>query len=145
MTQYSAQDRRSLIAMMCKVAWADGVIQDEERAYVEKLIVRLGGEPVKQEELDTWLRDGVPENVLQALPDELKQMFFYEALRLSEVDGDLDAAEQEALENIMTRVFEPHGKDASLAQVARIRLKGSVTAPVEAKPDERPPEPGFDD
>ena len=130
---------------MCKIAWADGVIKDEERAYVEKLIVRLGGEPVTQAELDTWLRDGVPENALKDIPEALKQMFFYEALRLAESDGDLDPSEQEAVENIMKRVFEPDEEDKSLAQLARKRLKAAAASSVAATEVRQEPDPIFDD
>ena len=145
MTQYTADDRRTLIAMMCKIAWADGVVQDEERAYVERLIVRLGGQPVSQDELDTWLRDGVPEDALKDIPEQLKQMFFYEALRLAESDGDLDPSEQEAVEKIMNRVFEPDEEDKSLAQLARKKLQSAAANAVAAQEVEREPDPIFGD
>jgi tellurite resistance protein len=122
MSKVSVDDRRTLIALMCRVAWADGIIEEAEREYVQGLIVRLGGEPVGPAELDSWLKDGVPPELLKPLPETLEQFFFYEALRLAEADGDLDPREQEVLEGIMHRVFEPHEDSVTLTQIARIRI-----------------------
>lgn len=108
--------------MLCKVAWADGVVDEAERGYVHGMIERLGGEALAPGELDKWLEEGVPADQLGVLPDNLQQFFFYEALKLAEVDGDLAEKEQEVLEKIMQRVFEPHEENATLGQIARIRL-----------------------
>ena len=108
---------------MGKVAWADGVIDPSEREYVLGLITRLGGQPVTEQELDSWLRDGVPPELLRPLPEQLGQFFFYEALRLAEADGDLDDREQEVVEKIMHMVFEPHEAETTLVQIAKVRVQ----------------------
>ena len=108
---------------MCKVAWADGSVDPSEREYVLKLIQRLGGQPVSTEELDWWLTEGVPEELARPLPENLEQFFFYEALQLAQADGDLDDREQEVVEGIMRKVFEPHDAGTTLVQIARVRMK----------------------
>lgn len=108
---------------MCKVAWADGVIDQSERDYVKGLITRLGGQPVTDEELDWWLTEGVPPELLRPLPENLEKFFFYEALQLAQADGDLDDREQEVVESIMHKVFEPHPAGTTLVQIATVRVK----------------------
>ena len=108
---------------MCKVAWADGRIDESEREYVQGLITRLGGQPVGQEELDRWLTTGVPSELLKPLPENLEKFFFYEALQLAQADGDLDDREQEVVEGIMHKVFEPHPAGTTLVQIATVRVR----------------------
>ena len=57
--------------------------------------------------------------------------FFYEALQLAQADGDLDDREQELVENIMHKVFEPHPAETTLVQIARVRIRpGKSEGPV---------------
>ena len=98
MSGVTREDRRTLIALMCKVAWADGRIDESEREYVQDLITRLSGEPVNAEELDSWLTSGVPDEELGALHPTLEHFFFDESLRLAQADGDLDDRELAVVE-----------------------------------------------
>ncbi len=41
--QLTPEQRRALVALACKMAWADGVVTDDERTYVRKLAERFAG------------------------------------------------------------------------------------------------------
>jgi len=116
--QLDASQRRAFIALACKVAWADGVIQDEERAQVAALVERIGGGAVSAEELDAWLATGAPPAELADLSPALGELFIYEAFKLVESDGDISAAELALLESICKRVDQRHAG----TQLGRIAL-----------------------
>lgn len=100
----STQDRRDLIALWCHVAWADGVVQDSERAQLCDVLERLGEGAVTESELHSWLDHGPPE-VTRSLPADARQMFEQEAIRLISADRDLDPAEFSALRDMVTMHF----------------------------------------
>ena len=104
--QVTQEQRRTLIALACRVAWADGVVEFEERAFIQDLVRRLGGPALEPGELEAWLDRGPPKTEIDALPPQLGQFFFYEALKLAESDGDLDPREQEMVEDILSRFFK---------------------------------------
>ena len=106
---------RAFFALTCKVAWADGVVTDEERAQVVALAQRLGGGPA---ELETWLASGAPPAELAELPPAIGEMFIYEAMKLVEADGDLADAELELIESLLSRV----AKKQPAATIAKIAL-----------------------
>lgn len=119
------EQRRTLIALACRVAWADGVVEFEEREFVRGLVQRLGGAAMEPGELEGWLDRGPPKAELESLPPELGQFFFYEALRLAESDGDLDPAEQKLVEELLNRFFKQleseQGEGVPLARLKRER------------------------
>jgi len=81
--QFTEEQRHTLIALACAVAWSDGVVEEEERAFVHELVARFAGESLPPSELERWLRDGPPQARISALPKELGEMFFYDAMRLA--------------------------------------------------------------
>ena len=52
-------ERRTFIALLCRVAWADDSVADEEREYMRGVARRLGF--VDTAEIEGWLENGVPE------------------------------------------------------------------------------------
>jgi len=113
--------QRTFIALACKIAWADGVVVDEEREHVLRIVQRLGGsEAVTSEELDRWLESGAPDVELAQLSPELGEYFFYEAMNVVQADGDVVEEEVKALEKIMARVFAKHG-GTPLAKIALVK------------------------
>jgi uncharacterized tellurite resistance protein B-like protein len=115
--------KRAFIALACKVAWADGVVQDEERAQVTALLKRLGS-PVSEAELDEWLESGAPPAELSELPPALSEMFIYEAWKLVEADGDVTSAEIKLIEGLLARVAKAHetaGHGTKVAQIAIVK------------------------
>jgi tellurite resistance protein len=112
------RQKRAFIALACKVAWADGVVADEERTQVAAMLQRLGGAPVTSDELDSWLTSGAPAAELSELPEAVAEMFIYEAMRLIESDGDMADSELRLLEQLLGRVRERHDEATTLAKIA---------------------------
>ena len=102
--QLDDKQRRAFIALAVKVAWADGVVADEERAQVAALAARIGGGAVSADELDKWLASGAPPAELTDLPQALSELFVYEAFKLIESDGEITDSELQLLQSLMTRV-----------------------------------------
>ena len=117
----SPEQRRTLVALACKVAWADGVVTDEERSSVAALVARLGGAPVAPAELDAWLTSGAPPAELAELPEAIGEMFIYEAMKLIEADGEVVDAELALIESLLSRVAKRHEPATSIARVALVK------------------------
>ena len=99
--------RRTLVGLACVVARADGVVTAEEEEMMQRLTRQYAGSACTLDEMEAWLADGVPAcEALATLPESLGQMFFYQAMELSGVDGDISEAEEAVLEAIMTRYFK---------------------------------------
>jgi tellurite resistance protein len=101
------KERRAFIALACKVAWADGVVEDEEREHVSALLARLGS-PVSPGELEAWLSTGAPPAEIEDLSPALREMFIYEAMGLVESDGKVSPAELKLVEGLLARVAKNH-------------------------------------
>ena len=98
------KQKRTFIALACKVAWADGVVEPEERERVAQLVQKLGGDTVSPAELDQWLASGAPPAELNELPPSIGEMFIYEAFRLCEADGVISDQELALIESLVSRV-----------------------------------------
>ena len=98
------RQKRTFIALACKVAWADGVVAEEERERVAALVEKLGGQSVSPAELDGWLSTGAPAAELSELPPSIGEMFIYEAFRLCESDGAISDEELAFIEKLVSRV-----------------------------------------
>lgn len=120
--QLDASQRRAFIALACKVAWADGVVQDEERAQVAALVERIGGGAVSPAELDAWLATGAPPAELADLSPALGELFIYEAFKLIESDGDITDTELKLLDTICARVEQRHA-GTPVGRIALVKRK----------------------
>lgn len=119
------KQKRAFIALACKVAWADGVVAEEEKAQVTALLQRLGGTPVSAAELDAWLSSGAPPAELEQLSPALGEMFIYEAWKLIESDGDISDSEIKFVESLLERTqnaAEPRAFAPGGVKVAQIQL-----------------------
>ena len=117
--QLDDKQRRTFVALAVKVAWADGVVADSERAQVVALAARIGGGAISGSELDQWLASGAPPAELSDLPQALGELFVYEAFKLIESDGDISTSELALLQQLMTRVDQRnHG-----TPIGKIALK----------------------
>jgi hypothetical protein len=114
------KQKRTFIALACKVAWADGVVTDEERVSVAQLVSRIGGAPIEPSELDAWLETGAPPAELSELPPAIGDMFIYEAMKLVEADHDMSDAEMSMLEDLVARVAKKH-KDTPIARIELVK------------------------
>jgi tellurite resistance protein len=113
-----ARQKRTFIALACKVAWADGVVAEEERERVAALVEKLGGQSVSPAELDQWLSTGAPPAELDELPPSIGEMFIYEAFRLCESDGAISDEELGFIEKLVARVAKKHEPGTPVAKIA---------------------------
>lgn len=118
--QLDAHQRRAFIALACKVAWADGVVQPEERVQVAALVERIGGGAVSADELDAWLQTGAPPAELEELPPALGELFIYEAFKLVESDGEISDSELQLLQRLCARVDKRH-EGTPLGRIALVK------------------------
>ncbi len=119
--ELSSRQRHTLIALACKVAWADGAVADGERAQVLALIEKIGGAPITEEELDLWLSTEAPPAELAELPEPIREMFIYEAMKLVESDGETSDAELALIETLMARVAERQEAATPLARISVVK------------------------
>lgn len=116
------KQKRAFIALACKVAWADGEIQDEERSQIVTLLQRFGA-TVTTEELDGWLSKGAPDAELAELPPAMSEMFIYEAWKLVEADGDVSDKEIKLIEGLLGRVNKKN-EGTKLGAIALVKKSG---------------------
>ena len=100
----SVRQRRDFIGLLCRVAWADGVIAEGERVRLREVLSRIGKGAVLPTELELWLRDGPP-NIEEPLPREAREAFITESMRLIAADCDVDPAEMRAMQDILNYYF----------------------------------------
>jgi|SRR5687767_6109819 len=112
------RQKRTFIALACKVAWADGVVEDEERERVVQLVQKLGGSAITPAELDAWLTTGSPPAELDELPPSVGEMFIYEAFRLCEADGNISEQELQFIEQLVARIAKKHEPGTPVAKIA---------------------------
>src|SRR5690349_12952549 len=101
----SAAERRDLIALLCRVARADGSVAPEERERLKGVLARLGDGAVEAVELDQWLCVGPPKvtNVLSPLA---RQTFMNEAMGLVAADRNIDPMELWSIRQILQSCFD---------------------------------------
>jgi len=81
------KQRLQLMKFVCAFAWADLHVHPEERAYVERLLARLGLEPEEEQQVKLWLLDPPSEDSVDPMniPYEHKSVF------LTAIDGVIAA------------------------------------------------------
>ena len=103
----SREERLQLMRFVCSFAWADLEIRDKERAFVKKLVKRLGLEGDELKQVEGWLE--VPPRAEdvdpQRIPREHRTIFLETAKQLIAADGHVDPEEREnlALLEMLTR------------------------------------------
>ena len=100
----SASERRQLIALLCRVARAEGQVVPAERARLQAVLVRLGDDTVSSDELDRWLEHGAP-RVEGTLSPLARQTFMNEAMGVVAADRHIDPAELHAIREILKACF----------------------------------------
>lgn len=113
--------QRTVIALACKVAWADGDVTDDEREVIRAFVERLGGKAVTARELDEWLTRGGPEAELSELPEAITEEFLYEAMRIMRADGEESPAEVDLVCQVMARLFDSQPKGTPLGRVQLVK------------------------
>ena len=99
-----ARHRRDLIALLCRVAWADGVVVDAERVRLREIFLRVGHGAVSEDELELWLSEGPP-RVTGTLPGDAKALFVQEAMGVISADRQIDPSEMTAMRDVINYYF----------------------------------------
>ncbi len=91
------EDRLRLMRFICSFAWADLEIQDEERAFVRKLVGELELDEEERRQVEQWLQVPPPAEELDPadIPREHRQIFLDTARAMIVADGKIDPEEAE--------------------------------------------------
>jgi uncharacterized tellurite resistance protein B-like protein len=93
------EERLRLMKFVCSVAWADLEVQSEERAFVRRMVSRLGLSPAEVAQVDAWLQ--VPPHIEDVdpveIPREHRKLFLDTLRELVLADGSVDEQEQASL------------------------------------------------
>jgi tellurite resistance protein len=91
--------------MWCKVAWADGVIENTERQKLAELWQQLGDGAVSRAEISQWLDEGVPFEPA-SVSDAVRSLFVQKALELARSDGEVMPDEVQTIRELREAFFE---------------------------------------
>jgi uncharacterized tellurite resistance protein B-like protein len=100
----NSTQRRDLIILLCRVAMADGVVVDSERARLVSALARLADGCVSPEEMNAWLIGGPP-GISGLLPARSKDLFFEEAMAVVSADDGVDPHEMRAVRDALRTCF----------------------------------------
>lgn len=100
LNELSKEERVLLLKFVCAFAWADLEIRDLERAFVTRLIERLGLSSDEHQLAAGWLKTGVPPEEVDPnrVPRRHRELFLDCAREVIAADGDVDPAEAENYE-----------------------------------------------
>ncbi len=98
MKDLSREERLRLMRFLCSFAWADLEVHAKERAFVTKMVTKLGLESDEAALVKGWLKvPPPPEEVDPAtVPVEHRRLFLETVRDLIAADGELRPEEQEA-------------------------------------------------
>ena len=100
MQRLKKQDRMRLMRFVCSFAWADLEIQQEERAFVAKLVKQLELDDDEKQEVEAMLqRPPRPEDVDPAtVPRQHREVFLDAVYAVIAADGTIAPEEHENYE-----------------------------------------------
>ena len=98
--QLDSAQRLSLLKFVCSFAWADLAVVPAERAFVARLVDRLGLSEDEAQRVNGWLDSPPPEDELDPyqIPMEHREIFIETVRGVIRVDGEVAPEEQENLE-----------------------------------------------
>jgi len=98
-SKLSRAERMRLMRFVCSFAWADLEVQDEERAFVARLMTRLDLDDEEREQVERWLKVPPPPEEVDPsqVPREHRQLFLDTVRQLVASDRVLDPEERENL------------------------------------------------
>jgi hypothetical protein len=99
------QQRRDFVALICRVAWAHGVIGAAESARLARMRQHVADDAISAEELQAWLRVGPPE-ISARLPAQFKHAFQHASVTVVSDDGVCDAQEMRVIRELLVHAFE---------------------------------------
>lgn len=105
LSQLPHEERLQLMRFVCSFAWADLEVNNQERAYVSKLISQLEFDEEEAATVESWLNSPPdPEDVdPTTIPVEHRQIFLDTMLGLVGSDGVIAEAETETF-NLLSQL-----------------------------------------
>ncbi len=101
----TSSQRRTLLNLWCRIARADGVIDDAEMDQLAGLFYGHGQGSVSPEEINDWLEDGPPEPEVK-LPLEAEALFLDQARVIMASDNEVVPRESAVLRDLLDTYFE---------------------------------------
>jgi uncharacterized tellurite resistance protein B-like protein len=100
----SREDRMLLVKFVCAFAWADLIVDDRERRFVERLVKRLELDDADLVQAEQWLHVAPsPASVDPAKIPEAHRRVFVDTIRaLIYVDGKVDEDERASFERLQS-------------------------------------------
>jgi tellurite resistance protein len=97
--ELSREDRLRLMKFVCCFAWADLEVQDDERAFVDKMIGKLELE-ADRAQIERWLKTPPPPEEVDPtrVPRQHRQLLLDAARAVFNADGVIDPKERENFE-----------------------------------------------
>jgi len=91
--------RLKLMKFVCAFAWADLSLHPEERAFVDRLISRLGFDPDEEDQVRSWLLSPPPEESVDptTIPRAHKRVFLAAIDGVIAADGIIAPEERESV------------------------------------------------
>ena len=98
--QLDSQQRMNLLKFVCSFAWADLEIRPAERAFISRLVDRLGLAAAEERQVRKWLESppGPEELEPHQIPVEHREIFIETVKAVIRVDGEIAPEEVENLE-----------------------------------------------
>lgn len=91
--------RLKLMKFVCAFAWADLSLHTEERAFVERLVSRLGFDADEEKQIKSWLVSPPPAESVDptTIPKEHKRVFLAAIDGVISADGVIAPEERESV------------------------------------------------
>jgi uncharacterized tellurite resistance protein B-like protein len=95
----NAKDRLRLMKFVCSFAWADLEVRDAERAFVGKMVKKLGLEGDEVKQVEGWLQIPPPPEEVDPtrIPVAHRKVFLDTIRDVITADGEVDREEWENL------------------------------------------------
>jgi len=101
------RQRLQLMKFVCSFAWADLEVRAEERAFVARMVERLGLEPEELARVHGWLEHPPSPDAVDpmAIPPAHRKLFLDAIEGVIAADGEISVEERESLQ-ILRDLFE---------------------------------------
>jgi hypothetical protein len=93
-----------LMRLVCSFAWADRVVQPEEKGFIARLILRLELDPDERRQVEAWLEKPPSVETFdpERVPHEHRVLFVESVAALLLADGDLAPEELEVFRPLIS-------------------------------------------
>jgi len=102
---WTDQQRRNLLNLWCRVARADGVVDNAEIDRLSQLFYALAEDVVTAAEVDLWLEEGPPE-ITELLPAEAQGLFLEHARAIMLADQEIVPMESSLVRELLRSYFK---------------------------------------